>query len=229
MPLPPFMRNLLTRTQPEPKEPDPIPSWTTNREFDIDYAHRTWTGNTLERLLHGHHSTIQVAIESDKETTYRMLDWFELFLDANLEHRFILGLEDPWLINIINGKPVYWKTAAAVVDSRGTSQVVDAGDLHSIETTMRLNTSDGKDLHAVPVFVPGTDHLAGYHLETRRLSGPEQEFFGSFFLVDFEPTSRNLAQWIFQCVQAKMNLTNVRTTGVLFSEAPDLAVEYSEG
>ena len=75
--------------------------------------------------------------------------------------------------------------------------------------------------------VPGTDHLAGYTLEVEALQGPEREFYEGFFVVDFLPTSENLSRWLFDCVQKKMSLIDVKVRRLDWFETPRSRASYS--
>ena len=79
----------------------------------------------------------------------------------------------------------------------------------------------------VPAVVPGTEHHAGYSLDVSALDGPEREFFEGFFLVNFLPTSENLSRWLFDCVDAKMSLIDVRVERLDWFETPRSRASYS--
>jgi 6-pyruvoyltetrahydropterin/6-carboxytetrahydropterin synthase len=223
---------------------DTGPKWVIDKQFDFCYGHRVWsqqlnadycaTGDacTKCRHLHGHQGEIHVFLEAPElergmVTDFKHLGWFKNFIDDNLDHKFIIDLNDPWFTNILNAKPVYWKTSAAVKDTHGKERTMVGGNLHSLEAHQELNTVDSKTIVMIPCFVPGTDHLVGYAPDVSKMSGPEQEFYEGFFVVDFLPTSENLTKWMFEAVKSKMDLINVRTTRVTLNETPKSRADYS--
>lgn len=84
--------------------------WQISKEFDFCYGHRVWSqqldaefslsGCLACRHLHGHQGKIIVFLQSDKlengmVTDFNHLNWFKLFLDATLDHKFIIDIHDP--------------------------------------------------------------------------------------------------------------------------------------
>lgn len=81
----------------------------------------------------------------------------------------------------------------------------------------------GKDLALTPVHVTGTDYIAGYQImpaQYKDLSGPEQEYYEGFLIVDFVPTSERLSAWMAEIVDAKMKKLNVRVDHIDWWETP---------
>lgn len=222
-------KSLRAKTDPEPEAPEQQGRWTIGRGFEFSYAGRAWSSSEKERHIHGHDGHLQVGLEVDEvpSNSSSNLDWLETFINAHIDHKTILDLEDPWLINIINGAPDFWATDAMVYDADGEEVVVEAGDMHSLVTKMPLNTTDGNRLNALPVIIPGTDHIMGYALDVSELKGPEKEFFEGFLLVEFPPTAEHMVRWFFDGIQAKMDLIGMQTTDVMLSYGSNLHVSYS--
>lgn len=194
-------------------------TWIIDKEFDFCYGHRVWSqqlnpefcevGDACAkcRHLHGHQGIVHVFLEANTLNRgmvedFKHLGWFKNFLDDHLDHKFILDINDPWFSNIINGKPI-----------------LKDGKLTGLDVA-QLNTSSKTTLTFNPVYVPETELLAGWELDIKELSGPEQEFFEGFFVVNFLPTSENLAHWMFNCVQEKMRRINVTVHSVSLNETP---------
>ena len=81
----------------------------------------------------------------------------------------------------------------------------------------------GKDVPLVSVHVPDTDYVAGYHIDPQYyqdLSGPEQEYYEGFMIVDFVPTSEKLSEWMAKLVEVKMSRLGVRVESVEWWETP---------
>lgn len=84
--------------------------WKISKEFDFCYGHRVWS-QTLNtefsldgclkcRHLHGHQGKILVYLEANElkdgmVTDFKHLNWFKVFLDDVLDHKFILDINDP--------------------------------------------------------------------------------------------------------------------------------------
>lgn len=210
------------------KESSPTKRWMIDKQFDFCYGHRVWsqllnadycdTGDACAkcRHLHGHQGEIHVFVEAPElergmVTDFKHLGWFKNFIDNHLDHKFILDLNDPWFVQIVNAKPVF----------------NESGLLTALSAVQPLNTKNGRELKVRGVYVPGTEMLAGYEIEVGDLQGPEQEFYEGFFLVNYLPTSENLTKWMYECVEAKMSLINVKVTKVTLNETPKSRAEYS--
>ena len=211
------------------EEVKPTPKWEIDKCFSFCYGHRVWsqelkedycaTGDTLCkcRALHGHEGLLHVFLEGTEltrgmVTDFKHLGWLKNFLDGVIDHKFILDLNDPWFINIINAEPRFHK---------------DTDELVGLLPRQPMNTTDLNFLETVPMYVPGTEHLAGWTLDVEHLSGPEQEFFEGFFLVNFIPTSENLCKWIFDCINEKMSKINIRVSRVTWNETPKSRASYN--
>lgn len=213
------------------KEHPTVPShkWEIDKSFSFCYGHRVFSqiintdytekGHTCAkcRRLHGHEGLVKVFLGGNELNPQGMIEDFvntgfiKTFLDEHIDHKFILSTEDPWFVNIINATPGY-----------------DANDdLMHLTSTQPLNTREGQQINTIPVYVPGTSHFAGHSLDVSEMSGPEREFFEGFFLVNFVPTSENLAKWLFECVEAKMSLINVHVSKIEWNETPKSRAVYS--
>lgn len=205
-------------------------TWTIDKEFDFSYGHRVWnqkldpeycTGGDASckcRHLHGHRGVVRVYMSGTKLdggmiVDFNHLGWFSDFINKHLDHKFILDLNDPWFPQILNAKPVYEGSA-----------------LMKLSATQPLNTKDGREIlvRGIHVDTPKFSHLTGYELHVDDMSGPEKEFYQGFFLVNFLPTSENIAKWIFDCVSLKMSSINVEVTRVEFSESPRSRAVYEQ-
>lgn len=84
--------------------------WKISKEFDFCYGHRVWSqelntefsldGCLMCRHLHGHQGKIVVHLESQTlqngmVTDFKHLNWFKKFVDDNLDHKFIIDINDP--------------------------------------------------------------------------------------------------------------------------------------
>ena len=90
----------------------------------------------------------------------------------------------------------------------------------------------GKDRKLNAVFVPGTDVIAGHHLDLSDLepNTPEYEYYEGFMVVNFVPTSENLSAWMAELVQAKMKKLDVTVHHIDWWETPkSRSVFYRDG
>lgn len=84
--------------------------WKISKEFDFCYGHRVWSQElnaefSLDsclkcRHLHGHQGKVIVYLQAKElkngmVTDFKHLNWFKLFLDDVLDHKFILDINDP--------------------------------------------------------------------------------------------------------------------------------------
>ena len=91
----------------------------------------------------------------------------------------------------------------------------------------------GEKVDLVPIFVPDTDHVAGWHIHPlyfANMNGPEQEYYEGFMIVNFVPTSENLSAWMAELVQAKMKKLGVTVHHIDWWETPkSRSVFYRDG
>lgn len=81
----------------------------------------------------------------------------------------------------------------------------------------------GQNTLLKPVTVPDTEFVTGYHVDPdfyKSLSGPEQEYFEGFIVVDFVPTSEKLSEWMANIVEAKMSKLGVTVHHIDWWETP---------
>ena len=84
----------------------------------------------------------------------------------------------------------------------------------------------------IPVLVPDTEHIAGWHLDLSDLAQntPEYEYFEGFMVVDFVPTSERLSAWMAELVQSKMQKLGVTVHHIDWWETPkSRSVFYRDG
>ncbi|MFB1007956.1 MAG: 6-carboxytetrahydropterin synthase, partial [Sulfurospirillum sp.] len=90
--------------------------WQISKEFDFCYGHRVWsqqldsefslTGCLACRHLHGHQGKVIVYLQSSElkdgmVTDFHHLNWFKLFLDNTLDHKFIIDIHDPLFATLL--------------------------------------------------------------------------------------------------------------------------------
>jgi 6-pyruvoyltetrahydropterin/6-carboxytetrahydropterin synthase len=206
--------------------------WEISKEIGMDYGHRvhnqslnkeySMDDDCVCKHLHGHRGTIQVFLSGDElekgmVTDFKHLNWFQKFIDDNIDHKFIIDRNDPWFDNIINGKISTEQYVVEVSPGQMSGQDVEV-----------LKINNERRLKLVPVFVPGTEMLTGYNIDVSELSGPEKEFYEGFFIVDFVPTSENLCKWAYDATSVKMEKIGVNVSKILWQETPKSRAVYAE-
>lgn len=118
MPLPD--RDIYSELGPTSMAPDELYSlrprgkWIISKDFNFCYGHRVYNQKlnaeySLEtsckcRHLHGHEGLVIVSLQSNKlqngmVTDFKHLNWFKEWLNDELDHKFIMGLDDPLLFH----------------------------------------------------------------------------------------------------------------------------------
>ena len=207
-------------------------TWQIDKRIDFCYGHRVWTqelddgycakgeNETKCKHLHGHEGSIQVYLESDSlnkgfVTDFKHLGWLKDFLNEYVDHKFIVDVNDPAFRQIVGG--VF--TKGEKIETTGDwNQIVEIPVLAVGDRRIEL-VKIGPDLFEEEFgwFVPG-----GYN----NLEGTEKELLEGFLLVDFVPTSENLAKWLYEIVDIKMKELNVVTSRIEWYETPKSKSTY---
>lgn len=82
--------------------------------------------------------------------------------------------------------------------------------------------------YTVPVYVPDTEHVAGYVTDLSKYTEgtPGYEDAEGHIKVDFIPTSENLCKWLFELASAKMARLGVTVSKVEWNETPKSKATY---
>ena len=221
--------------------------FTISKSFHFDYSHRVWVQKLREdfcaagdsgtkcRFIHGHTGCVKIWVEGSELNPQSMLcDFKELgfakdFFDNNIDHKFIIDRNDPLFDNIVNG---HIKLGTKTVEKGKSDEcpVAERDEKHQfhIKDVEVLNISNSRSLELIPVYMPNTKHLTGYNLDVSGLEGTEREYYESFFIVNFVPTSENLARWVFEWAQAMLSQINVKVSKISWSETPKSIAVYTE-
>ena len=178
-------------------------TWIIDKTFEFCYGHRVWT-QKLDgeyaadlkcacRHLHGHEGKMQVFLTPNRTGAgHDKLDATGMVTDFR-------HLE--WLKKWINE----YIDHQFIIDKHDPlyNQIVGERGL-------------------VPVLVPGTDYIAGWHLDLTGLAEntPEYEYYEGFMIVDFVPTSEKLSAWVAEVVEVKMKKLGVRVHSIEWWETP---------
>lgn len=182
--------------------------WIITKQFDFCYGHRVWS-QTLNcefsldsclkcRHLHGHQGVINVSLSGEglkdgMVTDFKHLNWFKKWLDDTLDHKFIMDVHDPL---IVDG----W-----------------------FSELIKVKRDDNKQHSEVDIELFNIDEYGAMTIKQELYNSfttHYQELYEGMIFVNFVPTSENLAKWMFDIVQRKMLELDVQVHRVEFFETP---------
>jgi len=91
--------------------------WIIDKSFDFCYGHRVWSqildedfsidGCLMCRHLHGHQGKIKIFLSSKElvngmVTDFKHLNWFKVWLNSVLDHKFIIDRNDPLFFDMMS-------------------------------------------------------------------------------------------------------------------------------
>jgi 6-pyruvoyltetrahydropterin/6-carboxytetrahydropterin synthase len=161
------------------------------------------------RHLHGHEGLIKVFLEeidpgvnikaTGMVTDFKHLGWFKNFIDDVLDHKMILDLKDP-----LNSENLIW-----LLDD---DEEIDFEVLHKMP-----------EGYWIPDLTKIYDSMKTFNWDPENNPKAKAiiEKYEGVVLVDFVPTSENLAAWLLEIAQKKMQeLPNIRVKAVEYWETP---------
>ncbi len=146
--------------------------WDISKEFDFCYGHRVWSQQldvefALDdclacRHLHGHQGKVIIhlvseVLKSGMVTDFKHLNWFKVFLDETLDHKFILDMNDPLFDTLL---PHYQGKQGLIKAAQGFY----TPDLSLIQTEPR-HVQEMYEGFVLVDFVPTSENLSAWLLE----------------------------------------------------------------
>ncbi|CAA6812316.1 MAG: 6-carboxytetrahydropterin synthase (EC @ Queuosine biosynthesis QueD, PTPS-I [uncultured Campylobacterales bacterium] len=146
-------------------------SFNISKSFDFCYGHRVWTQElnkdfsldscSVCRHLHGHQGKVIVHLSSKSlvngmVTDFAHLNWFKKFLDDNLDHRFIIDINDPLFGTLLP----HFKDKKNLLDVDGIYKIPDFTSLDIESHEKELYES-----YVIVDFVPTSESLSNWLLE----------------------------------------------------------------
>lgn len=146
-------------------------TWKISKAFDFCYGHRVWSQELNEefsldpclkcRHLHGHQGKIVIYLEANQlekgmVTDFKHLNWFKVFLDDVLDHKFILDINDPLYESLL---PLSNKNQLIEFDEG--YKIVDLTKLKDYENHI-IEMYEG---FIIVDFVPTSENLSAWFLE----------------------------------------------------------------
>jgi len=185
-----------------------------SKSFDFCYGHRVHS-QTLNkeysldsclacRHFHGHQGKIIVTLNSNElidgmVTDFKHLGWFKKWLDDTLDHKFIMDINDPLILQELS-----------IIDER-----YKLSKINTLPIEKRLKHN--KEYNYKYVDKSLLFNIPNYYVE--KLEG--------MIFVDFVPTSENLSKWLYDIVSNKMSKININTKRLEFYETPKSKSVYS--
>jgi 6-pyruvoyltetrahydropterin/6-carboxytetrahydropterin synthase len=181
--------------------------WVIAKEFGLDYGHRVWTQkldaelslghSCVCRHLHGHRATIMVHLEGEE------LDEQGMVTDFHHLAWFKKFLDDTMDHKMI-------------LDIHDPLLPVLLPDYHEIDGKLLMKDKLTKYDESYYT-LKGWGNFKEQHLK---------ELYEGIVLVDFVPTSENVARWLHGIVQKKMSKLDVVVERIQFYETPKSQSSY---
>ena len=191
-----------------------------HRYHDFSAGHRVAGHENKCKHLHGHEGSVQVYLESDKlergfVTDFKHLGWLKDFLNAYVDHKFIIDINDPAFKQIVGG---VFTTAEVIKTTGDWNQVVEEPVLYI----------GGQNVNVSPIAPDLNIPDIGWYIAggAENLEGTQKELLEGFLFVDFVPTSENLSKWIYDIVDIKMKELQVVTSRIEWYETPKSKSTY---
>ena len=165
--------------------------WTISKQFEFDYGHRVWS------------QTLNEEYSIDNRCVCRHLHGHRGFIEVHLSGSELKqGM-------VTDFKHLNW-----------LKKFVD----EAIDHKFILDRNDPLFSHFLPIDVNGSMLIEKEFYAVADLSNLKDhllvEWYESFVIVDFVPTSEMLSQWLFEIVSKKMNPLGVTVSKLIFKETP---------
>ena len=191
--------------------------WEITKHFDFCYGHRVHTQELDAALscnsackcrhLHGHQGKLKITLagkdlHDGMVTDFHHLNWLKVFIDDYFDHKMIMDAKDPYLPNIL--EPLTFYDGDYVLH-------VPCAAINVTQLSLAIIDDD--------VF----NEVA--------LTAAEREVLEGLVVVDFVPTSENLAKFIFDWVTFRMlehcTENEITVKSVVFEETPKSSSTYT--
>jgi len=180
-------------------------SWKISKQFNFAYGHRVWV------------QKLESEFALDRKCVCRHLHGHEAEVHVHLEGD---ELDPQGMVTDFLHLSWLKKFFDETVDHKF---IIDRND-------PLFDMMVGTDAILEEIFVPNTDHRAGWIIDMEKLSSSnpvKREYFESFFVVDFIPTSENLSKWVYDLATPKMEKIGVKVGEVEWWETPKSCSRYS--
>ena len=146
--------------------------WQILKAFEFSYGHRVWTQQlngeysadlkSACRHLHGHEGKLLVYLTADKLdntgmiTDFRHLEWLKKWINENIDHQFIIDLNDPLYPRLVGDLPlvdIYVPNTNFVAGKKINLEAIDRSNLEIYEMFEGFFIVD---------FVPTSENLSAW-------------------------------------------------------------------
>lgn len=184
---------------------------TISKSFEFDYAHRVWTqqlnkerslnSECICKHIHGHRGKFTIHFTRDNlkngmVTDFKNLEFIKKIIDDYLDHKFIIDLNDP-----------LFKTFIYIGDS-------SFAGVRPLFRNLVYKVDDIEVKLGQRIFF---DYVDKYPIHVK-------EYYDSFVIVNFVPTSENLCQWFYESISPFF--IDCEVSKVEFSETPKTMASY---
>ena len=180
-------------------------TWKISKQFNFAYGHRVWV------------QKLESEFALDRKCVCRHLHGHEAEVHVHLEGD---ELDDQGMVTDFLHLSWLKKFFDETVDHKF---ILDSND-----PIYDMILSGAVPL--IDVVVPGTKHTAGQIVDIvpwlRETASEEREYYESFFIVDFIPTSENLSKWVYDLATPKMAKLGVKVAEVEWWETPKSCSRY---
>jgi len=209
--------------------------WIIDKQFDFCYGHRVWSQQlnseySLDsclacRHLHGHQGKIKIYLECEVNpkkvaqgmvTDFKHLNWFKKWLDDTLDHKMILDIKDPILIDEL----------AFIKKHTKEYKFEEVWTSHYLSNPKNLDKYHPEVYYTINFDLLNRilDDEIKYNNLTSNQAQAIFEKYEGLILVDFVPTSENLSSWLLKIIEIKLKnlaeIENFKVHSVEFWETP---------
>ena len=152
--------------------------WIIDKAFDFCYGHRVWSQSLdksysldeclMCRHLHGHQGRIKIFLSSEElregmVTDFKHLNWFKEWLDATLDHKFIIDRSDPLFFDMMS----HYSDETGQMDEGGFRRQPEGHWTPKLERLSGLPDALVEKYEGMVVvdFVPTSENLTAWLLE----------------------------------------------------------------
>ena len=165
--------------------------WEIDKEFSFEMGHRVWaqklkhahlslTTDCACKHLHGHSYSIKVCLGSNEldssamVTDFKNINFMKKFLDENLDHKFMIDVNDP------------------------NFEIITGVNIDNISSSIENFSNLGQLFPASSVPYVGIEPNVLQHNSAIQLHRD------SFVLVNFVPTSENICRYLKEYAQSQI-------------------------
>jgi 6-pyruvoyltetrahydropterin/6-carboxytetrahydropterin synthase len=206
-----------------------------SKSFEFSAAHsvhsqkldKRWAKNTYPKCRrlpgHGHNYKLTVYLSSENldnaqmVTDFGHLWWLKEFIDNFVDHKLILGADDPALKLFLNKLGILKEDTLSLPEEIKSAEVKVA----SVDENFKLNVEDFKKVNFKEL--ERLNYFTFFTVKTKGNS-PIEDFYARILeglaFINCSPTSENLARFFYFFVKENVKPLNVKCQKVAIQETP---------